>query len=114
MIEPILTGTDQREIIKLLESSGYKEGCYFVTDNKTHLTFCKINSNLKIETMWQVNSYLTPGLHLNRSYIWLLQDGYAFSSSEFLEILRKDYPEHLDWIIFNQFWLKLILLTHIR
>jgi hypothetical protein len=122
-LEPIVTSVSLDFLSKDLRSGAYNSGDYFIANSLKYLIYLKINSELKVAESWLVDLYF--GIPTTGSYgsLWnnqpervaLIADNkIILSSSEFIAHLREKYPKHLDWIIFNQFWLKKILSTFYR
>lgn len=123
MIEPIVTKVSLDFLIKDFRSGAYSSGDYFIVNSSKYLIYFKIDSELKIIESWMVDLYfgapttsIYMGLRIfqNERVALTVGNNLILSSSEFITHLREKYPEYLDWIIFDQFWLKKILSTFIR
>ena len=123
MIEPLTTQVSLDFLIKDFRSGAYSSGDYFIVNSSKYLIYFKIDSELKIIDSWMVDLYF--GAPTTSIYMGLLifqkerialtvGNNLILSSSEFITHLKEKYSEHLDWIIFDQFWLKKILSTFIR
>lgn len=118
MIEELITTVDRYDLRRIFQNGICKSGKYLVTDNHTFLAYYEIDQDKNITSQWIVDLYFGIDSTTRHIQVWgrlveqigiMIDNKFVLSSEEFFDYLKEKHPDHLNWIIFNQFWFTKIL-----